>query len=147
MSDQPYTNDDLIAEAARQHATLTEDPDFMGVGEAMEGAGIESQGPEEDEEGFVDPAAQAWQWDELLDEDEFSAAQRKIHDLINGAADVSAWAVQLGADGLQPEDHTLSVDADDRPLVRLHMAFAPELDDAARVSFTAGLARVIADGL
>ena len=42
MTDRPYTDDDLRAEAARQHAALTEDPDFMGVGEQMQDQEIES---------------------------------------------------------------------------------------------------------
>lgn len=132
MSDQPYTTADLIAEAARQHAGLIEDPDFVGVGEAMQDSEVCPGG------GVT--------WGEFSTETS-DVAQNQIHDLITGAADVSAWAVQLGADGLQPEDHTLSVDADDRPLVRLHCAFAPDLDDAARTSFVAGLARVLANGL
>ncbi|WP_331764790.1 hypothetical protein [Streptomyces sp. NBC_01238] len=102
MTQQPYTDADLRAEAARQLGALTEDPEFMGVGEQMNGADISSRGPEEDEEGRIDPDAGAWKWDELLDEDQFNAAQRKIHNLITGAADVSQWAIQLGAAGLTP---------------------------------------------
>ncbi|MGV2914464.1 hypothetical protein [Streptomyces alfalfae] len=34
MTETPYTDDDLRTEAARQHASLTDDPDFVGVGEA-----------------------------------------------------------------------------------------------------------------
>lgn len=145
MPDQPYTTTDLIAEAIRQHAGLAEDPDFTGVGEAMEDSVVDS----------TDDGTCARQtWNELLvaptpnDEYEaYSTAQQKIHDLITGAADVSAWAVQLGADGLQPEDHTLSVDGDGKPLVRLHCAFHPDLDDAARTAFVSGLAQVLADGM
>lgn len=132
MSDQPYTTADLIAEAARQHAGLIEDVEFMGVGERMQGSEVCPGG------GVT--------WDEFSTET-FDVAQDQIHDLINGAADVSAWAVQLGVDGLQPEDHTLSVDGDGKPLVRLHCAFHPDLDDAARTAFVAGLARVLANGL
>ncbi|MGW1546639.1 hypothetical protein [Streptomyces sp. NPDC002346] len=149
MTDQPYTDEDLRAEAARQHATLTEDPDFMGVGEQMDSADIPSYGPEEDEEGRIDPDAGAWKWDELLDEDEFNAAQRKIHDLINGAADVSEWAVNLGADGLEPDGHTLQLGAsdgaegNDEPTVRMHFAFHPDMEQGDRDRFVMELSKVV----
>lgn len=135
MSGTPYTDDDLRAEAARQHATLTEDPDFMGVGEQMEGTFIDST-DDNDPDGVEDSGST---WDEALDEDQFDEAQRKIHDLINGAVDVSAWAVNLGADGLQPEDHDVTLKADERPIVRVHFAFAPELSNEARTAFVEGI--------
>ncbi|MGW1300390.1 hypothetical protein ACWD5R_11340 [Streptomyces sp. NPDC002514] len=128
MTDRPYTDDDLRAEAARQHAALTEDPDFMGVGEQMDD--------------------QTWR---SLSEDAYDAAQRSIHDLINGAADVSEWAVNLGADGLEPTGHTLQLGVDpgdgDRPRIRLHFAFAPEMDDDARDRFVMELSKAIARNL
>ncbi|HWU08345.1 MAG TPA: hypothetical protein VN520_18515, partial [Streptomyces sp.] len=64
MSTTPYTDDDLRAEAARQRA-LIQDPDFMGVGEQMEGN---------------------LRW-AALNQEEFRQAQQKIHNLINKAAD------------------------------------------------------------
>lgn len=146
-TDQPYTDDDLRAEAARQHKTLTTDPDFTGVGEQMEDAWVPSVETAEDGSGRT--------WKQLLvvedgdDEDytAFDEAQQKIHDLINHAADVSKWAVELGADGLEPEDHAISLDGDGKPLVRLHLAFHPDMDDAARRGFAMYLARVMADAL
>ncbi|WP_051338600.1 hypothetical protein [Streptomyces flavidovirens] len=135
----PYTEDDLRAEAARQHATLAEDPDFMGVGEQMNGTEIASHLPPAEAEG-----AEGWHWDEALDEDQFHAAQQKIHDLINGAADVSAWAVNLGADGLEPDEHTFGFAAGDKPIIRVHFAFAPELSDEARDAFVTGLGEAAA---
>ncbi|MEV5086225.1 hypothetical protein AB0K74_48820, partial [Streptomyces sp. NPDC056159] len=93
MTDQPYTDDDLRVEAAAQHATLTEDPEFMCVGEQMDDDIVAST---EHEDGGKT-------WSELLpfeaDSGEaYNTVQRKIHALINGAADVSKWAVDLGAD-------------------------------------------------
>lgn len=134
MSDTPYTDDDLRAEAARQHAVSAWDPDYVGVGEQMQDQEIESLLPPEEADGAEGP-----HWDELLDEDQFDEAQRKIHDLINGAVDVSAWAVNLGADGLQPEDHDVTLKADERPIVRVHFAFAPELSNEARTAFVEGI--------
>jgi hypothetical protein len=122
MSDRPYTDDDLRAEAARQHATLTEDPDFVGVGEQMD-----------DEE---------WR---SLNADDFDAAQRSIHDLINGAADVSEWAVNLGADGLEPSPHVINLDGDNGPFVRIHFAFHPDMPERDRQRFGLAFAQAIAD--
>ncbi|WP_086710266.1 hypothetical protein [Streptomyces antimycoticus] len=141
-TETPYTEDDLRAVAAAQHAALTEDPDFMGVGEQMDDDTVMST------EGTDGGRT----WAELLDPDgdgteAYESAQRRIHDLINGAADMSKWAVDLGADGLQPEDHTITLDGDGKPLVRLHLAFHPDMDNAAREGFAMRLARVMADAL
>lgn len=124
MTDRPYTDDDLRAEAARQHATLTEDPDFMGVGEQMQDQEVTPGG------GVA--------WDDFRDET-FDAAQRSIHDLINGAADVSQWAINLGADGLEPDEHQFTLSAREQPIIRVHFGFAPKLSDEARAAFVEGL--------
>ncbi|MEV4784058.1 hypothetical protein AB0K53_01140 [Streptomyces tuirus] len=127
MTDRPYTDDDLRAEAARQHATLTEDPDFMGVGEQMDGSYVESTVIDED----PDFQPEGDTWDSLAPHD-FEAAQRDIHRLINDAADVSEWAVALGADGLEPDEHKLTWAAGEQPIVRVHFAFHPGMHDEAR---------------
>lgn len=118
MTDRPYTDEDLRAEAARQLNNATEDPDFGGIAEQMEGHKIPSRGD--------------FQWDQLS-EDDFDTAKRKIDDLLSDAVDVSAWAVSLGADGLKPIDGSLNIKdshGDDR--VRLHLAFAPDMDEDTR---------------
>jgi hypothetical protein len=144
MSDLPYTDDDLRAEAARQHHVLTQDPDFVGIGEQMEDAWVPSVETTEDGSGRT--------WKQLLvgegwdDEDytAFDAAQRKIHDLIKGAADVSQWAVNLGADGLQPSDeHVITLDAGDTPIIRIHFAFEPGMDDDMRTALVEGIGHAI----
>ncbi|MEU0978495.1 hypothetical protein ABZ488_04690 [Streptomyces griseus] len=150
MTAQPYTLDDLTTEAARQHAALTRDPDFMGVGEMMYNSAVASLAPQHIDGQPND--ADGVTWRQLLPfeadaSEAYDLAQNRVYDLIRDAADVSAWAVQLGADGLQPEDHTLTVGGDGRPLVRLHCAFAPELDDAARAAFMLGLGQTLTDGL
>lgn len=132
MTDHPYTDEDLRAEAARQHATLTEDPDFMGVGERME-----------DQE--VTPGGGV-SWNDFSEET-YDTAQRSIHDLINGAADVSEWAINLGADGLEPDEHQFTLCTDEKPIIRVHFAFAPELSDAARDAFVQGLGEAAAHGM
>ncbi|MFF1348456.1 hypothetical protein ACFVZJ_21175 [Streptomyces sp. NPDC058322] len=134
MSNIPYTNADLRAEAADQHNYLTEDPDFMGIGEAMDDSIVTST---EDGPNLT--------WGDLLpDEDAFNDAQKKIRTLIVGAADVSKWAVHLGADGLEPINTNLTIKnraGEDR--VRLHFAFAPDMDEDKREA----VMEVIADAI
>jgi hypothetical protein len=143
MPDRPYTDDDLRAEAARQHAALTQDPDFMGVGEQMDGTEVSSLTTDDDDVSTGET------WDELLpynhdDGNAFNEAQRKIHKLISGAADVSGWAVALGADGLEPVESVLTLQADGRPIVRVHFAFDPDMPDEMRNSFVEGTGSEIA---
>jgi hypothetical protein len=121
MTDRPYTDDDLRIEAARQHVALTEDPDFMGVGKQMD-----------DEE---------WR---SLSADDFTDAQRRIHGLISSAADVSEWAINLGADGLEPLPEQLSAQTDYGPWFRLHFAVRPDMPDAMRRTLVEGVAFEIA---
>jgi hypothetical protein len=148
MTDHPYTDDDLRAEAARQHSSLTEDPDFMGVGEQMEDRYAQSTVIDED----PDFEREGSTWGELLpynhdDGNAYNEAQRKIHNLINGAADVSRWAVDLGADGLEPSPDVLNLDGDNGPFIRVHFAFDPAMPERERQRFSLGLAQVIADAL
>jgi hypothetical protein len=149
MTALPYTDDDLRAEAARQHAVLTEDPDFVGVGEQMQDSEIESLLPPAEADGAEGP-----HWDDVLDEDQFHEAQRAVHRLISHAADVSRWAVNLGADGLEPDDHTFQLgtqgtgDNDPEvPFVRLHFAFHPDATADERDHFAIKLAKIIAANL
>lgn len=139
MTDRPYTDDDLRTEAARQHKTATEDPDFMGIGEQMDGSEIDST--------YYDEAGQRHEngrtWDQLDDED-FEAAQRAVDDLLGKAADVSDWAINLGADGLEPEDHSITVNGDDRPIARIHFAFEPGMPDEMRTALVEGIGAEIA---
>ncbi|MGC5534299.1 hypothetical protein [Streptomyces sp. SR-10] len=142
MTEKPYTDDDLRAEAARQHYTATTDPDFMGIGEQMQDSPIEST------TALVDnPVGPTW--GEALGDDEFEAAQRAIDSLLGSAVDVSDWAVSLGADGLEPDDHTLqlgasdSAESEDQPRVRMHFAFHPNMTAADRDSFVVELSKVV----
>lgn len=121
MSDRPYTDDDLRAEAASQHAALLRDPDFMGIGEHMDD--------------------DAWR---NLSPDDFEAAQRAVNDLLTKAADVSEWAINLGADGLEPVEHQIGFKAGERPIVRIHFAFAPQLSDDARDTLVQGIGETAA---
>jgi hypothetical protein len=130
VTDQPYTVADLLAEAARQHKTATEDPEFSGVGEQMEGHKIPSRGD--------------FQWDQLDDAD-FDKAQRAIDDLLGKAADISRWAVDLGDDNLQPGAQTIEIGWNDGPLqARLHIAYAAEMPDEERDQLVTDLSNAIA---
>ncbi|MGW4493814.1 hypothetical protein [Streptomyces sp. NPDC004376] len=146
-SERPYTDDDLRTEAARQHATLTEDPDFTGVGEAMEDSYVESTVIDED----PDFQPEGSTWGELLpynhdDGAAYNQVQRAIHRLISRAADVSQWAVNLGADGLEPEEHSITLGAG-KPIARIHFAFEPDMPEGMRTALVEGIGQAIADHL
>lgn len=79
MPDFPYTDTDLRAEAARQLRDV-QDPENLDV--TIEGHKIPSRGD--------------FQWDQL-DGDDFHEADREISALVEGAPDLSRWAVDLGA--------------------------------------------------
>ncbi|MEU3990182.1 hypothetical protein AB0F24_17700 [Streptomyces platensis] len=129
MPDQPYTAEDLRVEAARQMKTAVEAPDFVGISEQMQWTPIPSR-PDD-------------HWDDL-DETQFDTAQRAIDGLIIGAADLSKWAVNLGADGLQPISGNLNIrDQAGADRVRLHFAFAPDMDQATRKAVIDQVADVI----
>ena len=146
MTDVPYTEDDLIAEAARQHRTLTEDPDFMGVGEMMDGEEIESTkpAPERAEAEYPTIGERGPYWEEALDEEQYDAVQRKIHRLIVDAADTSAWAIRCGADGYEPLPTVANISVEGRPLARLHFAFPPNVAESARKDLMVALAEAAA---
>ncbi len=134
--DQPtYTDDDLIAEAAKQHRYLTEEPEYMGVGEAMEDSPIAS-------------STDATTWGALIDEnsedsDEYDEARDAIHDLMTGAADTSLWAITLGRDGLTPEiDGELTMGGT-KPLARVLFAFSADASAEMRKGLIEGLGEVI----
>jgi hypothetical protein len=153
MDNQPYTDTDLRTEAARQHATLIKDPDFMGVGEMMQDSEVASLAPQhtaEDIDGQPNDA-DGVTWSQLLppeadDCEAYDLAQNGIYDLIQGAADVSEWAINLGADGLEPEDHQITVNAG-RPIARIHFAFEPGMSDEMRAALVEGIGEAIADAL
>ncbi|MET7321481.1 hypothetical protein [Streptomyces sp. NPDC005549] len=141
MTDHPYTDDDLRAEAARQHATLAEDPDYVGVGEQMDDRFVHYEVVDA-EHGDLMPPPGTPRWNDLS-EDEFDEAQQKIHDLINGAADVSEWAVNLGADNLQPStEHAITLNAG-RPIARIHFAFEPDMPEEMRTALVEGIGDAI----
>ncbi|GGV69005.1 hypothetical protein GCM10010294_25330 [Streptomyces griseoloalbus] len=123
MSDRPYTDDDIRAEAARLLAIASANADDA-----------------------IRPAVQR-KWGGKADSEAIDEACDQIVTLLDGAADVSEWAVSLGADGLEPDGHTLQLGVDpgdgDRPRIRLHFAFHPDMADADRDHFVMALSKVV----
>jgi hypothetical protein len=128
MTERPYTNADLRAEAARQLALSAKDPNFMGIGERMEGSKI--------------PSRDDFQWDQLDDAD-FDTAQRDIDDLLTNAVDVSAWAVALGAAGLKPVTEMGVYLTTGGSSLAVQLALDPELTDAAQAELITKLTEAI----
>ncbi|WP_063764823.1 hypothetical protein [Streptomyces aureus] len=138
MTDRLYTDEDLRDEAARQHAMSTDDPDFMGIGERMDRAFIDSTVTDRE-------VVNGTTWGMLTPHD-FNAAQRGINRLLTSAADVSAWAVNLGADGLEPStEDDITLTAGEKPIARIHFAFDPEMPEDARAHLVEGVADAIND--
>jgi hypothetical protein len=129
MTERPYTDDDLRAEAARQHAALTFDPGLLGVGAEMEEQEVVPDG------GVT--------WGDFRDET-FEAAKQSVHALVTSAANVSEWAVALGADGLEPYDGQLTLNGDDKPFARIHFAFDPDMPEGMRMALVEGVGTEIA---
>lgn len=145
MTDRPYTDDDLRAEAAGQYRVALTDPDFMGIGEQMDGSFIESTVIDPDPETGTEPVT-GRTWDQL-DGEHFANARRDINDLLDNAADVSEWAINLGADGLEAEEHAITINGDGRPIARIHFAFEPGMPDEMRTALVEGIGEAIAGAL
>ncbi|MGW3428012.1 hypothetical protein ACWDHW_08645 [Streptomyces melanosporofaciens] len=98
MTDHPYTNADLRATAAEVVATAIQEITPSEIADRMDRNYVQSTNPG-DGNGRT--------WAQLLnrgdlDTTEFLAARQQIDDLIRDAADVSEWAIQLGAAKLTP---------------------------------------------
>lgn len=142
MTDLPYTDEDLRYEAARQHALSLEDPDFMGIGERMDGTPIPSTVVDlEPETGEALEMSRAWSH---LPREDFDAAQRAIDDLLAKAADMSEWAISLGVDGLEPDERSITIGGTETA-ARLLFAFAPGLDDGQRAAIVHAIGHHVGD--
>lgn len=124
MPEKPYTDEDLRSEAALCLRALGSSPTVADILRWLPGAYVESR-RNEDRSGDT--------WGDLLDSTGLAGVARTIHDLTSGAADLSEWAVNLGADGLVPVGLNLNInDSSGKHRVRLHFAFAPDMDKATR---------------
>jgi hypothetical protein len=103
----------------------------MGIGEQMDGTPIPSTVVDlEPETG--EPLEMSRAWSHLPQED-FEAAQRSIDTLLTRAADVSDWAVNLGADGLEPHADTVDIPTENGEIgVRILFAFHPKMTPKMR---------------
>lgn len=138
MSTRPYTTADLRAEAARQHHTATRDYDLTMVGEEMADEVIPST---------ADDGLGGGRWRDLTFDDE-RTARRAVDALRESAADVSAWAINLGADGLEPSDeHAITVNGDGTPIARVHFAFEPDMTAEMRSALVEGIGNALANAL
>jgi hypothetical protein len=143
MSSRPYTDDDLRAEATRQ-LSLRRQPGFIsrGIGNEMRDQLIPSTVTDlEPETG--EPLEMGRAWGQLSDGD-FGRVLHKLAALMNGAADVSEWAVHLGADGLEPLGEQLTAHTEDGPWFRLHFAVRPDMPDEMRRALVEGVGHEIA---
>lgn len=127
MTDQPYTDEDLRAAAALMHYALTTEPNPADADSVLSGHA-------------------AWAHVEV-GSDEEDQLRESVVELVSGAVDASEWAVNLGADGLEPSSDVINLDNPDGPFVRIHLAFHPGMAERDRERFTAGLKQTIADAI
>lgn len=102
-ADQPYTDDDLRTVAASLHAGAARDADDR-----------------------IRPAVQR-RWGTQLDVDQLDEACDELVSLLDKTANVSGWAVNLGADGLEPDTEFVDIAHGDVTGVRIHFAFHPDM--------------------
>jgi hypothetical protein len=134
-NDRPYTNADLRTEAARQHHLLTSQPTAREVLGRMLDAPVQSTRSEHDEDGMT--------WDAAVNCADLDEPTTAVTDLIRDAANVSQWAVSLGADGLVPStEHEITLNAG-RPIARIHFAFEPDMPEEMRNDLVAGIGDAI----
>lgn len=94
MTDLPYTDADLRTEAALCLSALSIFPNVGDITRHLPDAYVESLRNAERIRNT---------WGDLLDNAGITKAARAINDLVAGAAEVSEWAVNLGAAQLTPQ--------------------------------------------
>ncbi|TVL89821.1 hypothetical protein [Streptomyces sp. SAJ15] len=129
MTDRPYTDEDLRVTASSIVASAVRGITPSEIADRMDRDYIQSTNPG-DGSGRT--------WEQLLNI-EFLAARQQIDDFIRDAADVSEWAISLGADGLEPISESLTIGERGR----LHLAFTPDTSQVARVHAVSLLAKAI----
>jgi hypothetical protein len=116
MTDRPYTDTDLRTIAARLHAGAARDADER-----------------------IRPTVQR-HWGAQLDVDQIDEACDEVTELLDRTVNVSRWAVDLGADGLTPDEGHVDIPtADGRIGVRIHFAFHPAMPKEMRASVIAAV--------
>ncbi|MGW7617345.1 hypothetical protein ACWGLG_16060 [Streptomyces antimycoticus] len=128
MTDSPHTNADLRATAAEVVATAIREITPSEIADRMDRNYVQSTNPG-DGNGRT--------WAQLLnrgdlDTTEFLATRQQVDDLIRDAADVSEWAIQLGAANLTPHPAMAWQSTSGRYNVAVQVATANDLIPAAR---------------
>ncbi|MCM8552646.1 hypothetical protein [Streptomyces sp. STCH 565 A] len=133
MTERPYTDTDLRAEAARQHCLFIKHFNSRLILGRMLDNPIESTRTDDD----------TLTWREALSCDQYDGPTGEVADLIRGAVDVSEWAVNLGADNLQPStEHEITLNAG-RTIARIHFAFEPGMPEEMRTDLVEGIGDAI----
>lgn len=139
MTDRPYTDEDLRAEAASCLTALVTLPATADIRRSLPDTYIDSH--------FTPDSGADATWAAVVGEDGLDVPVREIHALIQGAANTAEWAINLGADGLEPTAHVINLDNPDGPFVRLHLAIHPDMPETDRPRLHAGLKWVITDAI
>lgn len=117
----PYTDADLRTLAVRVHEAAARDSDSLVNGAVKR------------------------KWGAQLDVDQLDEAGDELIGVLDKAANTSRWAVDLGADGLQP--HPRALDGGDGPRFRVHFAFAADMDEDDRADLISQFAAFMTHGL
>ncbi|RXS78877.1 hypothetical protein EST92_19790 [Streptomyces sp. TM32] len=128
MTDSPYTDEDLRATAASIVASAISGITPSEIADRMDRSYVQSTG---------NSGGNGRTWDQLLnrgdlDTTEFLGARQQIDDLIRDAADVSEWAIQLGAANLTPHPAMAWLSTTSGYDIAVQVATTPELTDTAR---------------
>lgn len=129
MNDNRYTAEDLRAAAALMHYALTIQPNPADADAAL--------------------SADLDKWSRIgVGSDEEEELRESVVELVSGAADVSRWAVDLGADQLKPSnEHAITVQGNGRPIARILFAFEPDMPEDMRTALVEGLGNAMANAL
>lgn len=121
-----YTEEDVRVEAARQYKEILSDADSLSVMERM--ADRSPWGP--------------------LEEDALADAEEKVSSEMKRAADLSRWAVDMGAEALVPAADEVTIrDNTGRAIMRVHFAFEPELTRESQTSVMGSVAQHLSNTL
>ncbi|GHI91703.1 hypothetical protein [Streptomyces olivaceus] len=134
MSEHPYTDTDLRTEAAICLLALSTTPGAADIRRWLTGAYVESRRAD-DHSGPT--------WDDLLTDGELNEVADRVRSLVESAADITQWAVNLGADNLQPStEHEITLNAG-QPIARIHFAFEPGMPEEMRTDLVEGIGDAI----
>ncbi|MFH8531573.1 hypothetical protein ACH4GE_24520 [Streptomyces tendae] len=133
MPDHPYTDTDLRAEAGLALSALVHLPTVEEIAASLRDSYVPHLHADGDEAT----------WGNLLGQEGLTEAARQIRELMIPAAPVGEWAVNLGADGLQPStEHAITLNAG-QPIARIHFAFEPGMSEEMRTLLVEGIGDAI----